>query len=164
MSEPSIPAAVPPEVLERFAGLPVAGTWEPVFVLLTVDPGGEPRICLLSRAELEAQPRVLRVALRSARTSANLRRTGVAVLHVVDDTASWSVRTRLGRVVVDDAADAADGGLGAELVVTGVERDSLGIPLRSMGFLADADLAVTERWGDNAALLARLAGDGPGSS
>ena len=38
-----------------------------------------------------------------------------------------------------------------------VERDSLGIPLRPMGFLADAALAAVERWHDNAALFARLA-------
>jgi hypothetical protein len=43
------------------------------------------------------------------------------------------------------------------LLVTGVERDTLGIPLRPMTFLADAALAATERWDDNAVLFARLA-------
>ncbi len=142
---------VPAEVIERLAGFPVPGAWESAFPLLTSDPGGEPRVCLLSRAELEAEPGLLRCAVRSRRTSANLRRTGVAVLHVVDNTVSWSIRTRVGRVVVDD------GGLAAELLVTAVERDSLGIPLRPMGFLADAALAAVERWPDNAALFARLA-------
>jgi hypothetical protein len=144
---------VPAEVIGQLVGFPVPGEWEPVFPLLTSDPGGEPRVCLLSRAELEAEPRRLLCAVRSTRTSANLRRTRVAVLQVVDDTVSWSIRTRVGRVVADDTAD---GGLAAELLVTAVERDSLGIPLRPMGFLADAALAATERWHDNAALLARL--------
>jgi hypothetical protein len=143
---------VPGAVLEQLDGLPVDGSWEPVFPLLTSDPGGEPRICLLSRAELEAEPRVLRCAIRSRRTSANLQRTHVAVLQVVSDSASWSVRTRVGRVIVDD------GGLAAELHVIDVEHDSLGIPLRPMGFLANPALAVQERWADNAALFARLAG------
>jgi hypothetical protein len=142
---------VPAEVIERLTGIPVPGEWESVFPLLTSDPGGEPRVCLMSRAELEAEPRRLRCAVRSTRTSVNLRRTRVAVLQVVDDTVSWSIRTRVGRVVVDD------GGLAAELLVTAVERDSLGIPLRPMGFLADAALAAVERWQDNAALFARLA-------
>ena len=143
---PELPAAV----IERLAGFPVPGEWEPVFPLLTTDPGGEPRVCLMSRAELEAEPRRVRCAVRSRRTSANLRRTRLAVLQVVDDTVSWSIRTRLGRVVVDD------GGLAAELLVTAVERDSLGIPLRPMGFLADGSVAALERWDDNAALFARL--------
>ena len=144
-------AELPASVIARLAGFPVPGEWEPVFPLLTADPGGEPRVCLLSRAELDAQPHRLRCAVRSTRTTANLRRTGVAVLQVVDDTISWSIRTRVGRVVSDD------GGLAAELLVTAVERDSLGIPLRPMGFLADAALAALERWDDNAALFARLA-------
>jgi hypothetical protein len=141
-------------------GRPVEGAWEPVFPLLTPDPGGEPRVCLLSRAELEAdgeQPGLVRCAVRSRRTSDNLRRAGVAVLLVVDGTDSWSVRTRMGRVVADD------GGLAAELIVTGVERDSLGIPLRPMRFRVDSTLAALERWDDNARLLARLKGPAPGS-
>jgi hypothetical protein len=142
---------VPAEVIDRMAGFPVPGEWESVFPLLTSDPGGEPRVCLLSRAELEVEPRRLRCVVRSTRTSANLRRTRVAVLQVVDESASWSLRTRVGRTVVDD------GGLAAELLVTAVERDSLGIPLRPMGFLADAALAAVEGWHDNAALFARLA-------
>jgi hypothetical protein len=145
---------VPASVIERLAGFPVSGEWESVYPLLTSDPGGEPRVCLLSRAELEAEPRRIRCAVRSTRTVANLRRTRVAVLHVVDDTVSWSIRTRVGRVVADDTAN---GVLAAELLVTAVERDSLGIPLRPMSFLADAALAAVERWQDNAALFARLA-------
>jgi hypothetical protein len=142
---------LPAEVLEQFAGTPVAGAWEPVFPLLTSDPGGEPRVCLLSRAEIEAGHSTLRCALRSRRTTANLRRSRVAVLQVVTDTVSWSVRTRVGREVTDDD------GVAVELLVTGVERDTLGIPLRPMTFLADAALAATERWDDNAVLFARLA-------
>jgi hypothetical protein len=142
---------VPDEVLEQLDGLPVDGMWEPVFPLLTSDPGGETRICLLSRAELEAEPRILRCAIRSRRTSANLQRARVAVLQVVGGSASWSLRTRVGRVVVDD------GGLAAELHITDVERDSLGIPLRPMSFLANAALGVQERWDDNATLFAQLA-------
>jgi hypothetical protein len=148
MSE--MPPVLPAEVLEQLAGLPAVGTWEPVFPLLTSDPGGETRICLLSRAELEAEPQIVRCAIRSKRTSANLRRSRIAVLHVVSDTVSYAVRTRVGRIVVDD------GGLATELHVTEVEQDTLGIPLRSMSFLADTALAVQERWDDNAALFARL--------
>lgn len=145
---------LPTEVLGLLAGTPQAGVWEPVFPLLTADPDGLPRICLLSRAELSADADVVRCAIRSRRTTANLRRTGVAVLQVVDPAASWSVRARVGRTAED-----AHGGFAAELVVTDVERDSLDIPLRPMGFLADAALAALERWDDNAVLFARLTGE-----
>ena len=142
---------LPPEVLEQLSGWPVAGTWELVFPLLTSDPGGEPRVCLMSRAEFDAEPELVRCAMRSRRTAANLHRTGVAVLHVVHGTASWCIRTRVGRVIAED------GVVAAELLVTDVEYDSLGIPLRPMTFLADAALAAIEHWDDNAALFARLA-------
>ena len=145
---------LPTEVLQLLAGTPEAGAWEPVFPLLTADPDGLPRVCLLSRAELDAEPAVVRCVIRSRRTTANLRRTGAAVLQVVEGTVSWSLRTRVGRTAED-----AHGGFAAELVVTAVERDSLDIPLRPMGFLADAALAALERWDDNAVLFARLTGE-----
>jgi hypothetical protein len=47
-------------------------------------------------------------------------------------------------------------GFAAELRITGLEPDSLGIPLRPMGFQGDELLAELERWGDNAVLLDRL--------
>jgi hypothetical protein len=142
------------EVLALLAGTPVAGTWEPVFPLLTTDTDGAPRICLLSRAEIEAGRGVVRCAIRSRRTTANLRRTRTAVLQVVAGATSWSLRARVGATASD-----GNGGFAAELVITGVERDSLGIPLRPMTFLADAALAALERWDDNAVLFARLTGE-----
>jgi hypothetical protein len=156
MAPAELPVRLPDEVVGLLAGTPVPATWEPVFPLLTTDPSGEPRICLLSRAELQAEPGTVFCALRSRRTTANLRRTGTAVLQVVEGTTSWSIRTRLGRTVSGEPDDTGRAGLAAELTVIHIERDSLGIPLRPMGFLADAALAVTERWDDNAALFARL--------
>jgi hypothetical protein len=142
---------LPDEVSALLDGRPSAGAWDAVFPLLTTDPDGLPRVCLLSRAELDTDRRVLRCAVRSRRTSANLRRRGTAVLLVVGRTTSWSVRCRVGRTVEDD------GGLAAELVVTEVEADTLGIPLRPMGFQVDEGLARAERWDDNEVLFARLA-------
>lgn len=146
---------LPDEVLRLLTGLPGANRWEPVFSLLTVDPDGAPRICLLSRAELQAEAGTVRVVLRSRRSSANLRRTGLAVLQVVGTETSYAIRMELGRTLTDDAA------LAAELTVTAVEPDSLGIPLRPMTYQADPALAETENWSGNAALFARLTGPNP---
>ena len=145
---------LPTEVQRLLAGTPQAGAWEPVFPLLTADPDRLPRICLLSRAELSPSHDAVCCAVRSTRTTANLRRTGAAVLQVVEGTTSWSLRARVGSTAED-----AHGGFAAELVVTAVEHDSLGIPLRPMGFLADAALAALERWDDNAVQFARLTGE-----
>lgn len=148
---------LPAEIRALLSGAPTTGEWEPVFPLLTVDPAGDPRICLLSRAEIDVDPRsvpgadTVRCAVRGRRTSANLRRTGTAALQVVGADVSWTVRGRVGRTAT------GDGGLGVELIVTDVERDSLDIPLRPMSYLADAALAVIESWDSTAALLARLA-------
>jgi hypothetical protein len=108
---------LPDEVLGLLAGLPEANEWEPAFPFLTTGPDGTPRICLLSRAELQADPGSLRVVLRSRRTSANLRRTGIAVLQAVGAETSYSIRTRLARTLTDESA------LAAELTITSVERD-----------------------------------------
>jgi len=141
---------LPDEVHRLLTGLPEAGEWEPVFPLLTTDPDGAPRICLLSRAEFQAAPDAIRVVLRSRRTSANLRRTGVAVLQAVGADTSYAIRVALGRTLSDGSA------LAAELTVTAVEADTLGIPLRPMTYEVDPALAETENWAGNAALFARL--------
>jgi hypothetical protein len=141
---------LPDEVQALLEGRPVAGAWDPVIPLLTTDSDGLPRVCLLSRAELDADQVVVRCAVRSRRTSANLRRRGPAALLVVGATTSYTVRARVARIVDDD------GGLAAELVVTEVETDTLGIPLRPMSFQVDEGIARAERWDDNEALFARL--------
>lgn len=141
---------LPDEVRDQLTGLPEADQWEPAFPLLTTDPDGTPRICLLSRAELRVASGGLLVVVRSRRTSANLRRTGLAVLQAVGAETSYSIRTELGRTLTDDSA------LAAELTITSVEEDSLGIPLRPMTYQADPALAETENWSGNAILFTRL--------
>jgi hypothetical protein len=141
---------LPDEVTALLDGRPVAGAWEPVVPLLTTDHDGLPRVCLLSRAELDADQDVVRCAVRSRRASANLRRRGPVALLVVGATTSYTVRARVARIVDDH------GGLAAELVVTDIEADTLAIPLRPMSFQVDERLARAERWEDNEALFARL--------
>lgn len=141
---------LPGEVLDLLAGRPGTDRWEPVFPLLTADADGTPRVCLLSRAEVEAEPETLRVVLRSRRTSANLRRTGIAVLQAVGADTSYTIRAELRRTITDDNA------LAAALTIIDVEHDSLGIPLSPMTYQADPTLAETESWAGNATLLTRL--------
>lgn len=145
------PLMLPDEVHRLLTGLPEDGEWEPVFPLLTTDPDGAPRICLLSRAELRPGPDTLHVVLRGRRASENLRRTGVAVLQAVGADTSYAIRVALGRTLTGESA------LAAELTITAVEADSLGIPLRPMTYQVDPSLAEAENWTGNAALFARLA-------
>lgn len=141
---------LPREVIDLLAGMPAVDRWEPVFPLLTTDPDGEPRVCLLSGAEIEADRAVVRCAVRSRRTSANLRRSGRALLHVVGQNTSYYVRCRVNQVV------AGQDGLAVAMSVVEVERDTLGIPLQPMRFHASEDLAAAEHWGGNVTLFAQL--------
>jgi hypothetical protein len=64
------------------------------FELATVAETGWPHLALLSVGELVAQsPRELRIALHArSGTSANLRRSGRALLHAVVEGSTWTAR------------------------------------------------------------------------
>lgn len=144
------------EVAGLLVGDAAEDAWEAAFHLLTVDPDGYPRVCLLSKAELAADGYVIRCVLRARRTIANVRRDGRAVLTAVGPQAAHYVRLQA-QVIVEDSGS---GGTGVRFMVTAEEADTLGIPLRPMTFRASAYVRDRERWDENRALLDRLAGDG----
>jgi len=65
-------------------------------ILATVDEAGWPHVSYLSQGEVLAHPGGISIALwPQARTTANIRRTGQAVLHVAADGAVWEARLHL---------------------------------------------------------------------
>jgi hypothetical protein len=52
-------------------------------------------VCLLSRAELDADERRLRAVVAGANTTANLRRSGLATLMLIGGDAAWYCKLRL---------------------------------------------------------------------
>lgn len=141
----------PPDVVAMLAGRPAAGTWEPMFPLLTVDDSGFPHVCLLSRAELAADNRWVYAVLTSRNTIKNLSRDRKATLVVVGtDTASYV------KLTVRESVPDGDW-LGVACQVASAKNDSLHIPLRPPQYLVTQELSVTENWARGERMLARLA-------
>jgi hypothetical protein len=143
---------IPAEVVTALAGLPVPGVSEQALPLLTVDADGFPRVCLLSRAEVDADADEVRVAIASTRTRANLERDGRACLVVVVGTTAHYVKLRVTR-----ALD-VEGRFGAALALVAHQADSLGIPLEPITYTPTAALGELERWDLSARTLAAVAG------
>jgi hypothetical protein len=141
---------VPSEVVAALAGWPEVGSWEPMFPLLTVDDSGFPHVCLLSRAELQADAHYVYAVLASPTTVRNLSRRPAATLVVlVADSAHYLKATA---VHVGQSAPA-----GVVLQVITPARDSLAIPLRPPGYLVTNSLPEAEAWARSAELLSGLA-------
>jgi hypothetical protein len=156
-AEPARPAepALPAEVLGLLGGDAAEDAWEPVFLLLTVGADGYSRVCQLSRAEIgAAPPAVVRMIIRARRTIANLRRDGRGRLVVVGGQSAYYLALRAGATLAEDDGRT----LAVSFTVEATEADTLGIPLRPMMFQSSAYVRDRERWDDNRALLARLAG------
>jgi hypothetical protein len=140
---------VPPEIVAALAGRPEIGSWEPMFPLLTVDEAGFPHVCLLSRAELEADENHVYAALASPTTVSNLSRRPAATLMVIGDESAHYAKLR----AVHTSASVPAAVIFA--VVSSV-RDSLAIPLGSPRYLVMSSLPVTEAWAQSAELLSSL--------
>lgn len=131
---------IPDQVVAALAGTPVPGVPEQALPLLTVDDAGFPHVCLLSRAEVEADADEVRVAVASTRTRANLERDGRACLLVVETTNAHYLKLRVTRALVNE------GRLGAALELVEHRPDSLGIPLDPIRFTPTEALAQLEHW------------------
>ncbi|MCW2899941.1 MAG: hypothetical protein JWO67_2206 [Streptosporangiaceae bacterium] len=143
---------LPPDVVSLLSGTTTEDEWEVVLPLLTVDTDGYPRVCLLSRAEVEVRGTGLGCVIRGRRTTANLRRDGRALLVVVHDLSAHYVRLTLRRAR-DDEGSAA---LSVEFSIDDHEEDSRQTPLRAMTFLVTARVRESEAADFNEALLDRL--------
>jgi hypothetical protein len=149
-----VAVTVPDELAALLEGAPGVDADEQAFPFLTVDEGGFPHVALLSRSELDVAPgrtEVL-VAVGSPRTRANLRRDGRAGLIAVGGTVAHYAKLRVVRRIE------LHGLLGCALAVVEHKGDSLGIPLRPIGFRTSAEIARLERWEASAQVLRALVG------
>ena len=142
---------VPPEILTALTGRPEVGSWEPMFPLLTVDETGFPHVCMLSRAELEADDHHIYAALASPTTVSNLSRRPVATLMVIGDDSAHYAKLR-----AVHASASAPAAVVFDLVSS--VRDSLAIPLRPPRYQVTSSLPAAEAWAQSAELLASLTG------
>lgn len=140
---------VPPEIVAALTGRPEIGSWEPMFPLLTIDDAGFPHVCMLSRAELEADENYIYAALASQTTVSNVSRRPAATLVVIGDDSAYYAK--LAAVHASASVPAA-----VAFEVTSSVRDSLAIPLMPPRYLVTSSLPVAEAWAQSAQLLSAL--------
>lgn len=135
---------------EALAGRPRVGQREQAFSLITVGADGQPHICHLSRAELEADATAVRAVVTSRTARADLGRRGRATLVVVAGREVHSVHLALDRTV--EAGDAT----GLAFAVVGHTTSGMGIVLEPMAYTVPDDLPDREAWDRSQALLEAL--------
>ena len=140
---------VPREVQDALRGDPrVGSTEEPAYLLLTTDPDGAPHVCLLSRAQLAADPRSVRAVVYSAGTRADLQRTGTACLVLVAEGVAHYCTLGVRRTAV--AGPLA----GYAMELRGHRRDELpGAQLRAMRYTVTERMPADEDWATTRRLL-----------
>lgn len=141
---------IPTSVVEAVSGRPEVGSTDQAFPLLTVDPEGFPHVCLLSRAELEADGEEVRAAIASRQTRSNIEQRGQASLIVVVDDASHYCKLRLTRAIEVDER------MAASFEMVSHKRDSLGIALSPLSYDVVESLPVVEQWETSEACMERL--------
>ncbi|MDT7693735.1 MAG: hypothetical protein QOI75_3102 [Pseudonocardiales bacterium] len=144
-------AAIPVELRSALAGRPTVGDWDVMFPWLTIDDAGFPHVCLLSRAELDADRDRVHAVLASPTTISNLRRHPQATLVAIDEHAATYAKLTVARGITDGSW------LGVTCTLASVKRDGLPIPLQPPRYLATDTVAASEDWQRAAQLLTRLA-------
>ena len=140
---------VPSEIVAALAGSPEVASWEPMFPLLTVDDSGFPHVCLLSRAELQADAQHVYAVLASPTTVSNLRQRPAATLLVVLADSACYLKVRPVHIGPSAPAEVV-----FEVITSA--RDSLAIPLKAPQYLVARSLPAAEAWERSAELLTGL--------
>ena len=142
---------VPHVIQDCLSGEPEVGLVDAAFEFLTVDPEGFPHVCLLSRAQLEADERSVRVVIAGSQTKANLDRVGRACLVIVSDNeAHYCKLVVAGRVGNDPL-------IGYSLGLHHHKVDSLpGSALSGMTYRVIDTMPRLEDWVQTRRLLASL--------
>ncbi len=146
MTEP-----VPAAVVEALAGYPNVGVVDVMIPLLTVDSAGYPHVCLLSRAELDADADRIYAVVASPTTKSNLTRDRRATLVVFQSAAAHYCK-------LDVIALEEDGGhLGVAFAVSSSKVDGDGsVDMEPPRYLPTDAIASGEHWVHSRELLASL--------
>jgi hypothetical protein len=143
---------VPREVYVEMQGHPQVGSPdEPAYLLLTTDEHAAPYVCLLSRAQLEADAETVRAVVYSSGTKANLDRTGTACLVLVIGGAAHYCTLAVRRQVTAGSL------AGYAMGLRSYRRDEVpGAQLRGMHYTVTDRMARDEDWATTRRLLGEL--------
>lgn len=140
---------VPRAVSDDLRGEPDVGTAdEPVYLLLTSDADGQPRVCLLSRAQLAAEGDTIRAVVYSTGTKANLDRSGIASLvHVREGAAHYCALAVRRQASIGTLT-------GYAMQLRAHRRDEIpGAQLRGMRYTVTERMPADEDWATTRRLL-----------
>lgn len=142
---------VPAAVQTCLAGEPTVGGVDTAFPFLTTDGDGFPHVCLLSRAELDADDEAIRVVVYSTHTAQNLDRDGRASLIVVDTGAAHYCTLLVARRVNEGRLMAYSLRLHAHKI-----DEVPGCELTGMTYAVTDEMPTFEDWDGSRRLLALL--------
>ena len=143
--------AVPIAVVEALSGYPEVGVADVMIPLLTVDADGYPHVCLLSRAELDADLAHVFAVVTSPTTRANILRDRRATLVVFTESAACYCK--LDVTFVDDD----DGVLRTAFAVASTKVDGdESFAMAPPRYLATDAIAASENWARSRLLLKKL--------
>jgi hypothetical protein len=144
-------ATIPPAVIATLDGYPQVGTPDLMIPLLTVDAAGYPHVCLLSRAELDADVNHVYAVIASTVTKANVVRDRRAALVVFG--ARSAVYCKLDARTISD--DGALIGVVFDLHSSKVDGDD-SFQMVPPSYLPTDAIASSEHWTQSRALLRQL--------
>jgi hypothetical protein len=152
MLEPVV--RVPDVVFGELQGEPRVGTAaEQAYVFLTTDAAGAPHVCLLSRAQLDADTDAVRAVVYSSGTKANLERRGLACLVVIAGGAAHYCTLAVRRQMVAGRLT------GYAMELTSYRCDEVpGAQLQGMRYRVTEQMPKDEDWATTRRMLGDLVG------
>jgi hypothetical protein len=95
-------AQIPTSVVDTLTGYPEVGVPDAIIPLLTVDEGGHPHVCLLSRAELDADTNHVYAVVASPVSRSNIIRDRRATLIIFTAKSAYYAKLDAATVEEDD--------------------------------------------------------------
>lgn len=139
---------IPTSMVNTLIGYPEVGVSDIMIPLLTVDNGGYPHVCLLSRAELDADTNHIYAAVASTVSKSNILRDQRATLIIFTPSAAYYSK-------LDVALTKEDGNLlGVVFTLHSIKEDGdESFHMEPPSYLPTDAIASTERWERSRSLL-----------
>jgi hypothetical protein len=138
-------------IVEALTGYPEVGVPDAIIPLLTVDEAGYPHVCLLSRAELDADASHIYAVVASTVSKSNIRRDRRATLILFTALAAYYCKLDVATINEDD------GLLGIVFTVSSTKKDGdESFHMQAPNYLPTEAIASNEHWTHSRTLLREL--------
>ena len=142
---------IPTSIVEALIGYPEVGVSDVIIPLITVDEAGYPHVCLLSRAELNADTNHIYAVVASTACRANLWRDRRATIIIF--TVSTAYYCKLDAAVLRDDGEL----LGVVFTILLIKEDGdESFHMEAPRYLPTDAIALKEHWARSRSLLLEL--------